>query len=180
MIWSSFVKVYKKQRGSDLLFISILKQKWEYQLELIADDNDNNKIELSVLVRALSESDITFSLMLIAVSNNIINAANRGSNFNKQSEQDSKSDWDDLKNSEAEKLIKTTSQAESEDETHQDLDSDSESNSAKMSSLFLNHYKIININKSLPASSNKNESIVLNLVGQNMVTASHKWGQSSK
>ena len=79
-----------------------------------------------------------------------------------------------LKNSEVEKSIKTTSQTESEDETHQDLDSDSESNSVKMSSSLSNHYKTVNINKSLPALSSKNESTALNLVNQNMITASYK------
>ena len=128
----------------------------------------------------LSESDATFSPMLIVVSNNITAAADRGNNSNKQSEWDSKSDQNDLKNSEAEKSIKTTSQAEPEDEAHQDLDSDSESNSVKVSSPLLNHHKIININKSLSALSSKNESTALNLVDQNMITASHKWGQPSK
>ena len=118
--------------------------------------------------------------MLIAVSNNIITAVNRGSNSDKQSEWDSKSDQNDLKNSEAEKSIKTTSQAEPEDEAHQDLDSDSESNSAKVPSLSLNHHKIININKSLSALSNKNELTALNLVDQNMITTLCKWDQLSK
>ena len=56
--------------------------------------------------------------MLIAVSNNITVTADRDSNSDKQSEWDSKSDQNDLKNSEAEKSIKTTSQTELRDETH--------------------------------------------------------------
>ena len=66
----------------------------------------------------MSESDATFLLMLIAVSNNIIITADKSSNSDKQSKWDSKSDQDNLKDSEAEKSIKTTSQAELRDETH--------------------------------------------------------------
>ena len=131
-------------------------------------------MKLSVSVRVLSESDITFSLILITVSNNIITTADRGSNSDKQSKQDSKSDQNDLKDSEAEKSIKTTSWAEPEDEACQDLDSDSESNSVKMSSLFSNHHKITNINEFLPALSSKNKLTVLNSVSQNVITALHK------
>ena len=112
--------------------------------------------------------------MLIAVSNNIITAVNRGSNSDKQSEWDSKSDQNDLKDSEAEKSIKATSWAEPGDEAHQDLDSGPESNSAKVPSLSSDHHKTTNINESLPAPSSENEPTALNSVGQNMVTASHK------
>ena len=76
-----------------------------------------------------------------------------------------------MKNSEAEKSIKTTSQTESEDEACQDLDSGPESNSVKVLSSLSDHYKIININESLSALSSKNESTALNSVDQNVATA---------
>ena len=177
IIWSLFVEMFESWKDSKLLSILGFKWQWEYQINLVISDDDNEILELSFSVKVSLNTSITFSHYLIASEHEDVIIISRIDDLDKCLNQNEENNRDLFENSNAEESEIISSQSESEDEACQDHQFDSE---RRAFSSLKNCDEIIKQKKFSQALNDDSELTMSVLVSQNIIIASCKWDWSSK